>query len=94
MPHRYAFRLAEEQITLLQIAEFIANERRFCSFFRFTLSIESEGGAVWLHLTGPGGMKAVLQAVFEASLDSQLIPSVTRTGLAPEEREVLPSIFN
>ncbi len=76
LPHGYAFRLAEEQITLLQIADFLANERRCCSFFHFTLSIEPEGGAVWLHLTSPDGVKAVLQAVFEASLESQFVTEI------------------
>src|SRR5438477_13053636 len=59
LPDGYALCLSEERVTLQEIAAFITNERLCCPFFHFTLSIEPQGVAVWLHLTGGEGVKAV-----------------------------------
>jgi hypothetical protein len=64
LPDGYAFRLSEDHTTLPQVAEFITNERRCCPFFHFILSIEPEGGAVWLTLTGPEGVKEIMIQYF------------------------------
>ena len=67
LPDGYAFRLCEEQTTVLQVAEFITNERRCCPFFHFMLSIEPEGGAVWLTLTGLEGVKETIETIFQST---------------------------
>lgn len=60
----YAFRLPAESTVLKQAAEFIANERLCCPFFRFELVVEPGGGPFWLRLTGAEGVKAFVAAEF------------------------------
>jgi hypothetical protein len=82
LPDGYAFRLSEEHTTLLQVASYITNDRRCCPFFHFTLSIEPKGGAVWLTLTGPEGVKETIEALFEPMIPLQTItPSPNRKGI-------------
>lgn len=65
MPNGFAFRYAMDADTFLQAAEFITLERRCCSFFEFELSIEKEGGAMWLRLKGPEGVKDFIKIEFD-----------------------------
>jgi hypothetical protein len=53
----YAFEFDNETELLIQAAEFISRERLCCPFFGFTLEVEAERGAVWMHLTGRRGAK-------------------------------------
>ena len=57
LPNGYAFRLSEKHTTLLQVAEYLTNDRRCCPFFHYTLSIEPDATAVWLAISGPDGVK-------------------------------------
>jgi hypothetical protein len=45
-----------------RIAEFIANERLCCPFFRFVLDVSPAQGEIWLHISGQEGAAAFLQA--------------------------------
>ena len=56
----------------MKVAEFIANERLCCPFFGFTVEIEPEGGALWLHLTGRDGVKPFIQAEVGAALNGSV----------------------
>jgi hypothetical protein len=47
---------------LLAISEFVANERLCCPFFEFGVTVERDGGPVWLRITGEGEAKRVLEA--------------------------------
>ena len=58
----YAFRHSPDAALLLTIAEFVANERLCCPFFEFALTVERDGGPVWLCMTGKGEAKRVLEA--------------------------------
>ena len=58
----YAFRHSPDRAVLLTIAEFVANERLCCPFFEFGLTVEGDGGPVWLRITGEGEAKRVLEA--------------------------------
>lgn len=58
----YAFRWPAESATILQVAEFITLERLCCPFFDFALELESEGGPLWLKMTGREGVKQFLLA--------------------------------
>jgi hypothetical protein len=62
LPDGYAFKLPNEVPVLMHAAEFIALERLCCPFFAFTLSVEPEGGAMWLKLTGGDGIKPFIRA--------------------------------
>jgi hypothetical protein len=72
LPNGYAFRLPNETRLLLKAAEFIANERRCCPFFGFTVLIEPDGGAMWLHLTGHEGVKPFIQAEIGEALNERV----------------------
>lgn len=62
LPDGYTFRLPNDPEVLMTAAKFIALERLCCPFFGFSLQIESEGGAVWLALTGGEGVKPFIMA--------------------------------
>ena len=58
----YAFGHTPDRSVLLAMAEFVANERLCCPFFEFGLTVERDGGPVWLRITGEGEAKRVLEA--------------------------------
>ncbi len=58
----YAFQYRADDTTWMKLAEFVDGERRCCPFFRFTLVMEAEGAAIWLHMTGREGVKEFLKA--------------------------------
>ena len=58
----YAFRHSPDRAMLLAISEFVANERLCCPFFEFGVTVERDGGPVWLRITGEGEAKRVLEA--------------------------------
>ena len=55
----YAFRFPAELYP--EVVGFIANERRCCPFFTFVLEVAPDQGPIWLRITGPEGVKAILQ---------------------------------
>ena len=58
----YDFRHSPDRTVLLGIAEFVANERLCCPFFEFGITVERDGGPVWLRIKGEGEAKRVLEA--------------------------------
>jgi hypothetical protein len=60
LEHGFAWRFRVEQLDTLQ--QYIANERRCCPFFAFELDVAPQGSALWLRITGGGGVKAFLQS--------------------------------
>jgi len=58
------FRLSLAEITLPELGEWIDAERKCCPFLDFQISIEREGGAVQLSLTGRAGVKEFLLSDF------------------------------
>ena len=57
----YAFRLANDEVNLMRVADFVARERLCCPFFGFAIEIESEGGPMWLSLKGREGVKPFIK---------------------------------
>lgn len=62
LPNGYAFHLSDESEMMIKAVEFISLERLCCPFFGFSVEVEPEGGAVWLHLTGREGVKPFIRA--------------------------------
>jgi hypothetical protein len=60
LPDGVALRFAAEPELLALLATFIDLERRCCAFLRFRLTVEPDGGPVWLELTGPPGTRELL----------------------------------
>jgi hypothetical protein len=51
--------------TIALIARVVEAERHCCRFLRFGVTVEPDGGPVWLELTGPAGTRDFLSALFE-----------------------------
>jgi hypothetical protein len=56
----YSFRFDAEK--LLELTQFIDNERKCCPFMTFRLKIGPQAGPIWLRITGPESTRKVLQA--------------------------------
>jgi len=51
--------------TIALIAQAVEAERHCCRFLRFGITVEPDGGPVFLELTGPAGTRDFLGALFE-----------------------------
>jgi hypothetical protein len=61
----FAFRYKPDSETVRDAAEFITYERLCCPFFEFELSVEREGGPLWMRLRGREGVKDFIRIEFE-----------------------------
>jgi hypothetical protein len=57
----WAFRLANDDETLLACARWIVEERRCCPFFTFAIQSEPGTDGLTIRITGPAGAKEVLR---------------------------------
>jgi hypothetical protein len=57
LPDGYAFRIDTTSIGVGHLVEWVELERQCCPFFGFDIRWEREAGPLWLHLTGPDGIK-------------------------------------
>jgi hypothetical protein len=73
LPSGYAFGLPVESSSLSLAVDFIGGERRCCPFEAFELHVEPNGGAVWLHVIEPEGMKAALVPELLTRLNLEVI---------------------
>jgi hypothetical protein len=62
----YVYKLQGEAIKLNEVAEWISMERLCCPFLTFQLSVAGKETDWRLSLTGPAGVKMLLQAEFPA----------------------------
>jgi hypothetical protein len=58
-------RLRFRSDALSAIMETVDAERRCCRFLRFDITVEPDGGPIWLELTGPPGTQSFLSALLE-----------------------------
>lgn len=58
VPDGYAFRFPAD--AFVDLARFLANERRCCPFLSFEVTLAPNDGPVWLRVTGPAGTRALL----------------------------------
>lgn len=63
----YAFTLDAKQVSLPEVAEWVADERKCCPFFTFEISVEGESGALTLRLKGREGVKAFIKVEFHVT---------------------------
>lgn len=75
LPDGFAWRFSAEQYE--EVAAYVANERRCCPFFTFTLEVGPAGGPVWLRVTGDAAVKAYLQSELasRAQVRTEPLPS-------------------
>jgi hypothetical protein len=72
LPDGYALKFPNRDAWIIKAAELITAERKCCPFFGFTLAFEPNGGPVWLHVVGPGEVKAFIR---EQVVPAHLRPS-------------------
>jgi len=63
LPNGFRWRFAATGECLAMVAETINTERQCCRFLRFVVTIEPDGGPIWLEITGPPGTTAFLKAL-------------------------------
>lgn len=72
LPDGYSFRLPEDDTTLASLFEFIRDDRRCCSFFRFGVEVEPQLGPVWLKISGGTGVKEMFAAEVAPLLNAEV----------------------
>ena len=60
----YEFQFGPQDVTLVELADWIANESKCCPFFDFHIDLENEGKLICLRLTGEEGVKQFIRAEF------------------------------
>jgi len=65
----YEFQFSPSEVSLAELAEWVAAESKCCPFFDFHIDLEREGKLVCLRLTGEEGIKAFIRAEFNIRFD-------------------------
>ena len=63
-PKGYEFQFSPSDVTLAELAEWVANEAKCCPFFDFHIDLENKGTLLCLRLTGEEGIKAFIRSEF------------------------------
>lgn len=66
LPDGLRLRFAPTGETLATIARAVEAERHCCRFLRFGITVEPDGGPIFLELTGPPGTREFIGALLEA----------------------------
>jgi len=64
----YEFQFSPSDISLAELAEWVAAEGKCCPFFDFHIDLEREGRLLCLRLTGEEGIKAFIRAEFKVDV--------------------------
>jgi hypothetical protein len=65
LPDGYGFRFDAGSVSLAELADWVANEKKCCPFFDFDIQLERNGGALWLKLSGSDGVKQFIRSEFK-----------------------------
>src|SRR5688500_12600590 len=65
-PEGHLLRFPAEGETFAAFARAVDAERRCCRFLRFQITVDPDGGPIWLELTGPRGTREFLSALLES----------------------------
>jgi hypothetical protein len=61
----YEFQYSPADVSISELADWVAAEGKCCSFFDFHIDMEREGKLLCLRLTGPEGVKAFIRSEFQ-----------------------------
>ena len=64
MANGFAFRFQDGTVSLAELAEWVAAERKCCPFFDFDIEQQADNGPLWLKLRGKEGAKAFMRGEF------------------------------
>jgi hypothetical protein len=63
----YSFRLDRKRVSIAEIGEWISLEERCCPFFDFRLDLSHENGPLTLTLSGPAGVRELIDAELKSA---------------------------
>jgi hypothetical protein len=63
-PKGYEFQFSPSDVTLAELADWVANEAKCCPFFDFHIDLENQGTLLCLRLTGEEGIKPFIRSEF------------------------------
>ena len=63
LPEGHRLRFAASEDTLATIARAVEAERECCRFLRFQITVEPDGGPIFLELSGPPGTREFISAL-------------------------------
>jgi hypothetical protein len=95
LPDGYACRLPNDAATLIKAAEYVSLDRLCCTFARWSLVVEPNGGPIWLHITGPEGAKALTRMTFETTtMLREEVAAAAGLSIAARSEPTLSTIIN
>ncbi len=72
LPDGYAVKFPNGDAWITDAVALILAERHCCPFFDFSLHFEPNEGPIWLHIVGPGTVKALVR---EQLIPAHLLPA-------------------
>ena len=66
LPEGHRLRFGATDDILATIAQAVDAERQCCRFLRFSITIEPDGGPIFLELTGPPGTREFVSALLDS----------------------------
>jgi hypothetical protein len=66
LPEGHRLRFPAGGDTFAAIVRAVDAERQCCRFLRFQITVEPDGGPVWLELTGPPGTREFMSALLDS----------------------------
>jgi hypothetical protein len=63
----YEFQYSPSEVSLAELAEWVAAEGKCCPFFDFHIDLEREGALLCLRLTGGEGIKPFIRSEFQVA---------------------------
>lgn len=65
-PEGYRLQFPPDAETFAAVARTVDAERQCCRFLQFQITVEPDGGPIWLELTGPPGSGEFLAALLDS----------------------------
>ena len=78
LPDGYVFQFNAKRVSLVDVAEWVALERKCCPFFDYEMDVQGERGPVSLALKGGPGVKEFIQQEFRDRVPVPIGPTSTR----------------
>lgn len=65
--HGYEFQFTPSEVSLSELADWVAAESKCCPFFDFHIDLEREGSLLCLRLAGAEGIKPFIRSEFQVA---------------------------